>query len=120
MVATGLQLNGFAGLDFQPLCQFAHLHHTAVHAHFMDLDAAGDFSAAADEPVGGLAGVGDREEASSHLGARRGDARPGLGDDEVADLDFCGDCGARHGENYRSGGGEHEAQGFLEHLWSSG
>ena len=80
-------------------------HDALIHAHFMDLEFAGDGRSPAYQPVRGSAGVLDSEKADSHLGALGGGARPRMVDLERTRLELLSGCDAMLYPAQPSGGG---------------
>ena len=80
----------FPRLDFDAAADRPHLHDAVIHLHLVHFEAASDRGRAADERVGGSAGIGDGQIATADAGALGGGARPRGGDFQRAGHDVVG------------------------------
>ena len=84
VIRSGPQLDRRTWLDLEAVSQFAHLHHAAIHHHFVHFEALGVDHRTADQEIGFGAVVGDAHEAGCHACAGRCLPRPCVIDRDIA------------------------------------
>lgn len=86
MISPRLQRDCLSGRDDEAVSEFAHVHNVIDHGHLMDLNFIGERRRATNQPIIGLAIVGDDEIAAACGLAWQRCPGKGAGEFEVSDM----------------------------------